>query len=735
MKKKKIIINSKLANLWGLLEEGKKYPTSTEFDIESVAKKKDGFEIKYSYSDLNRKTHNKVLNANKQKIPPLAAAVVAFIIDSVYDDFFDKPKKFDLGKEVLDLLRIAIMKDESSEFIPFCDCREEYCLPYYVLSKSPLRAEKAPFEWDKKLLLDRMLSVMEAVDVFPNFYIKMADLEHNTLKKVAILKRGFEKFPNSIEVLFTLTKVKFEFGDINDSKTLLYDFKGELDQESYDLLVEIHLALKEYNEAQKILERSKKKGLVEDMKYFFKAGVIAYYKKQYKKAIEHLTKAIEHDLEKDYFFDWNFHEIATFIIGSLHELGEYDKMSIVINDLTEDKNEDAYIRNAIKCLPVLEKVLKKCSIDDSYKLKKVLCHMYYEVYIRKSTPVVSNVISRKLSKEESAKIRKALSYAESIKDYFSPFNKKIYEWGAYFLLALKKQEEAFRYALVAESSILGEHILLENCKNYFRDNFFEEVESLGENANLLYLFATNDYLLNYFWKRKDYTAIIKIFKMVSDQHKTSTLLKEFDRNLFEIAYSMKECGELEKAKELYEEYLKRVGASSSVFNNLAMIYKDKGELEKAKELIKKAKKLADDDDKIVNNNYKELVGGGEENEGEKESKQQTDYLAVTFNEENGDVFIGGKKAGNLKPSTPHYVFFHLLFQKANSPVSHDEIKEVIKKKCDTQSHISLTAQQIANKLKSDLKNKIKGVEQIIAPTKTLNKENAYILSRKIVENS
>ncbi|GKS13533.1 hypothetical protein YDYSY3_45330 [Paenibacillus chitinolyticus] len=77
---------------------------------------------------------------------------------------------------------------------------------------------------------------------------------------------------------------------------------------------------------------------------------------------------------------------------------------------------------------------------------------------------------------------------------------------------------------------------------------------------------------------------------------------ETKRIWFEIAYSLKEQGHVEQAQKVYEESIENNKGSSSVYNNLGVIFEqDKKEYEKAFEYYLKAIELSPEDKTIINN--------------------------------------------------------------------------------------------------------------------------------------
>lgn len=71
--------------------------------------------------------------------------------------------------------------------------------------------------------------------------------------------------------------------------------------------------------------------------------------------------------------------------------------------------------------------------------------------------------------------------------------------------------------------------------------------------------------------------------------------------LFKMAYSCSNVKDYQKAKELYQQYIKLHGESSAVLNNLGILFKRDNKFEEAIELYRKGLKIAPDDEHLNSN--------------------------------------------------------------------------------------------------------------------------------------
>ncbi len=129
------------------------------------------------------------------------------------------------------------------------------------------------------------------------------------------------------------------------------------------------------------------------------------------------------------------------------------------------------------------------------------------------------------------------------------------------------------------------------AERYFREMFSKDIEEL--------------------FKKKQYDTISDIYSLLegtaSDLFFSPDELEDgytfFDRR-FEVAYSLNEVGREKDAQEVYESIDE---PSSSVLNNLALIYEKKGDVKKAKETIKRAFDLTDGKQDIINRNKERML--------------------------------------------------------------------------------------------------------------------------------
>ena len=245
-----------------------------------------------------------------------------------------------------------------------------------------------------------------------------------------------------------------------------------------------------------------------------------------------------------------------------------------------------------------------------------------------------------------------LGYIKSIKESHIISN------FTYFLLAklfdlLKDYNNATKYKIRYIFTGGKEYIQdfdLSLCSNSFKNNYFKILKDLIRKERKYGLHtAEEDMLLNYsneqfdsdmpiLWSEKKYDVISNIYVEFEDYLDSQYNNPFSDLSVdyrFEIAYSLKESGYDEKAKNVYESIDKK---SSSVLNNLAMIYEKEGNFEKAKDLIKSVYKMASEDE-IIERNYNRLFSKKDSKDnGEDDFFEVEDFESLKQEEKKDIIF-------------------------------------------------------------------------------------------------
>ena len=171
-------------------------------------------------------------------------------------------------------------------------------------------------------------------------------------------------------------------------------------------------------------------------------------------------------------------------------------------------------------------------------------------------------------------------------------------------------------------------------ERYFKEMFSKDIEEL--------------------FKKKQYDTISDIYSLLEGQALEFFFAPEeledgytfFDRR-FEVAYSLNEAERVDKAQEVYESI---EDESSSVLNNLALIYEGKEDMKKAKETITRAFELTDGKEELINRN-KERIFSIKKNNLHKNNKADMAQkpklnwsdIEIKFTDENNiEILINGK---------------------------------------------------------------------------------------------
>ncbi|TAN36366.1 hypothetical protein EPN27_01830 [Patescibacteria group bacterium] len=209
-------------------------------------------------------------------------------------------------------------------------------------------------------------------------------------------------------------------------------------------------------------------------------------------------------------------------------------------------------------------------------------------------------------------------------------------------------------------------------------------------------------VINHWWEEKKYTLLIELCNLIIEYGS----LDYFGNYLFEFAYSFKEAGEIDEAKDYYELYIQKKGENSSVLNNLAIIYEQVGNLKKAKELIKKAYDLSDKNDGVINRNRKRLIDDSKSKKTpsipEKKTSEDTHLTAdfLEYDPEYGKLLYRGREQ-MVRSSKMMPIVLKELFEKPENTKNAVDLLEKLGMDTTTSNRSMLDCiRQINKKIKN-----------------------------------
>ena len=172
------------------------------------------------------------------------------------------------------------------------------------------------------------------------------------------------------------------------------------------------------------------------------------------------------------------------------------------------------------------------------------------------------------------------------------------------------------------------------AERYFKEMFSKDIEEL--------------------FKKKQYDTISDIYSLLEgtalDLFFSPEELEDgytfFDRR-FEVAYSLNETRREKEAQKVYESIDE---PSSSVLNNLALIYEKQGDIKKAKETIKRAFEQVDEKDEIIARNKDRILSAKKSNSNRsnkadtvQKPKLNWSDIEIKFTDENNiEIYTKGK---------------------------------------------------------------------------------------------
>ena len=386
----------------------------------------------------------------------------------------------------------------------------------------------------------------------------------------------------------------------------------------------------------------------------FFLGLINYENKKYERAVEYFSKSIQKDFS-------NSNETKAslyYMLLCFFEEKNIQKIEETIQNLPLDQDNFEVFK--LNYMETAEDALKKILTLQLNDLTKAKVLGLLAFISHKRLPEPGNAgIGRSLTQEEKNilneginLIKKALAFYPRDVFFNALYSNFLYlgKWYSDALICKLKtfgsQEQKSIFISYPYS-----YVSLEDCLDTFLDNYTKTIKELKESS----YFLTSNYIgfdfnldIGCLWRKKKYNSIAELYLYLKPD---LDLFKIEDDNvskgggLFEIAYSLKECGNSKEAKYVYEEYRKIRGDTPSVLNNLALIYEEEGQLKEAQKLIRQAKKI-NDNDEVVNKNYKRMVPLKQKQKADNADKKQSDVATPKklpfLDQANGKIILGEK---------------------------------------------------------------------------------------------
>lgn len=435
--------------------------------------------------------------------------------------------------------------------------------------------------------------VIESEKPIPDAFNKLAQLKKNREQSLRILQKGLNLFPNDVELYESLLKKNHNTERIKIFYEI--DEKGISSKEITLIKIETFFDVGDYKTVLQLLDNieieSEKENLIKQLI----KGYCLYEQKDYTKAFAIFNEIIKEDIKNN--MQYSAH------IGAIISSANYD--------------------NA-QCEKYFEELPESLEID-------TYIFFPYSSFVFDFTKYVENLFSTLIKNNETkikSKIRglrglfkysnpnKKINYASILKDLLAahkqfPYSEKYIENIIWLNLELNDVVEAFKFCIKYCDISFTEEPL-----HYSKWDFIESLKGdvLKEVTNMLYnKFENGEIRANSLFIKEVFSPLVEANFKANDFNQVLRLQSYFSKKelikstvLFEIAYSYSEKSNLNAAEEYYNLYIDKNGITSSVSNNIGVIYEKKGLLEKAKINFEKAIEL-DKNDEIAANNLKRII--------------------------------------------------------------------------------------------------------------------------------
>jgi tetratricopeptide (TPR) repeat protein len=552
------------------------------------------------------------------------------------------------------------------------------CIPHYLLAKYPIN-----YIGGFNSFISLYYAINNYKDAFPDFYSLLYIKDKNKIRASGILKKGLERFPKSFILAYHYSNYLIKSENYSEALEVLqkvevveyeqYGFKYYYDSIYNIFTCFIHL--NDFVKAERLIDDQQ--DYFEDFEIALLKGILYYYKKDFEIAIKHFTECIQKDYRELTNYASHF-----FLLDCYLMINDTKNIKELINILPENEIDYFVFPFEIIYLDIAEKCYREIielEIDEITKSKAK--GFLASLILYKELPDFDNETKRKLTQKEIQLLNEAKILIKSALDYHPSniFFLSIYSDILYY-------EENFDESLIIKLKLLKEKqyskdsdiyptVSLEDCSEIFINNYPNKLEELFYNNKGFrdfYIIEQLSYDMESLFKLKKYNIIVDLYFLL----KSNPNILKID-SLFEIAYSLKELNYVDEAILVYKKSIDLHGGSSSVYNNLAIIYEEKKYTNKAIEFIKKAKKLSKDD-LIVESNYKRIltkVSSKKENKIEITRNKKKDRLAF---DPGSSRITYGEKFCQIPINTYEYYLCKIIFEKSlGSKTQEEEILEVL----------------------------------------------------------
>lgn len=497
--------------------------------------------------------------------------------------------------------------------------RDKWAFPYYLIARYDL-----DFKGISDIRAELYRFIQKPEPLFIDFYKEILRQEKNPIRKVAVAKIAEKFYPTDDWFTGEIATDLFKQKKYKECITYIISVKKRY-QKNRDwqramirtTLLKCYLKTKKFKEALNELKTPLIGNLWSEDYSSLLRGVVYCHQRKWKEAIKNLEKTILSD-----FHDTDSSRLASYYLIKCYTATKNNvKLEQIISHFPLKHDElflyeipFHYGDDAIK---ILKQSLRSKLFSEriTARIKGILAYLIYAVLPLTDT---KTGIKRRPTGVEKFDINKAIILTKEALAYYP---EEIFFNALYSNLLYEKEsfDEAMNFKLRSLARDTGIDSLyaeaeLQKCSEEYINNYpnrikeiFALIQATPENYIENYNFDSD---VETFWKRQAYEQIVELFNYVKpyikDYSKIGEISEHIGGGLFEIAYSFNEVGNSEEAKKIYERYIEVNGETTSVLNNLALIYEKNGNLAQAKKTITHARKIMKEPDEIINRNYKRL---------------------------------------------------------------------------------------------------------------------------------
>lgn len=523
-------------------------------------------------------------------------------------------------------------------------------------------------------------------DTFPEFCLLVRRLEKNPIRAKEWLRKTYMKYPKSLRVVENYSAQLFAQGEYAKAEDVVKKSGLLSDRDALENFFLIHTYV--FSCVNSISDKDVHSFIDNSLltgseKAILRAAVY-FERKEYKKSLKYFVEAIACDLSNT-----DITLISTYyMLICQTELGFTDSAKETISRLPKSCNFE-YVYPYLEDIDDLgERALRAAlKLDLDERERSNLLGLLANAILNNRLPKITEESKSvpKLTTEEAKYFKEALGYVKQALEFLENDFACNITYSALCYLDNNYDKAAY-HSLYSYMYPSDEHPDLEKiwclpvCSDGFISHYHEEFRNLCEKTSIQirnYIQFDFSRDIGFLYKSKNFSVITGLYYLVIEYIDLDDLMKsnywDHSGGLFEVAYSLNEVGDKQQALNVYKKELESA-PSSSILNNIALIYEDFGDVENAKKCVSDAIKLiGSEGDNKIKSNFERIVGSRKHTTISKSETKKKVWITPQFISESSEIIIGNKRSQIPVGGNQHILCRELFKLKVGDTLSEEDV--------------------------------------------------------------